>query len=113
MTTSIARVGVVGPFRGLSTAEIRALVEATSGAEGRPRRLADELAAETAGNPLFVGAVLAGLRGGDSDETLPPDVRVRGSAARAAAESPTRDMLQVAAVVGLEFGLEPWSMPRR
>jgi class 3 adenylate cyclase len=92
---------------GLTTEEIWTLVEAAGVSEGRPRRLAEDLAAETAGNPLFVGAVLAGLHSDDDnrDETLPADVRVAVRRRVRRLSEPTRDMLQVAAVVGLEFGL--------
>ena len=71
--------------------------------------LAERIAEETAGNPLFVGAVLAGLMSGEvgsaSAGELPTDV---GAAVRRRVRrlpAPVQELLQVAALVGLEFRL--------
>jgi tetratricopeptide (TPR) repeat protein len=70
--------------------------------------LVARLAAETGGNPLFLGAVLAGLGAASpdaADAALPPDLgsavrrRVRGL------DDPVRDLLLTAAVIGLDFSI--------
>ena len=97
------RVGL----KGLSNEEVVSLVQSVAMPDirdGADARLADRIAEETAGNPLFVGAVLAGLTGGSAGE-LPVDVgaavrrRVRGLPPDA------QDLLRVASVVGLEFAV--------
>jgi class 3 adenylate cyclase/tetratricopeptide (TPR) repeat protein len=91
-------------LRGLSTAEVATLVQSVATDRADDTRLADRIAQETAGNPLFVGAVLAGLTGGGGGE-LPVDVtsavrrRVRGL------PSDAQEVIRVASVVGLEFAL--------
>jgi class 3 adenylate cyclase/tetratricopeptide (TPR) repeat protein len=95
---------------GLRTDDVAVLVRAlelpSARADDLPA-LAARLATETAGNPLFLGAVLAslGARADATDPMLPADVqtavrrRVRGL------DQAVQELLQVAAVVGLEFSV--------
>jgi class 3 adenylate cyclase/tetratricopeptide (TPR) repeat protein len=94
-------------LEGLNVEQIGVLVAGIEGAGDDA--LAERLAAETAGNPLFVSAVLAALNVSGAPAAnvaeLPADVRsaVRRRVRRLS--PPAQDLLQVAAVVGLEFPL--------
>ena len=96
-------------LHGLSNEDVVALVHAAEPGDAGWGRLAERIAEETAGNPLFVGAVLAGLAGGElssaSAGELPADV---GAAVRRRVRrlpEPVQELLQVASLVGLEFRL--------
>ena len=96
-------------LRGLSNEDVVTLVHAAEPGDAEWGRLAERIAEETAGNPLFVTAVLAGLVGGDesgaSAGELPADV---GAAVRRRVRrlpAPVQEFLQVASLAGLEFRL--------
>jgi class 3 adenylate cyclase/predicted ATPase len=96
-------------LQGLSSEDVVALVHSAEPGDAGWGRLAERIAEETAGNPLFVGAVLAGLMGADvssaSAGELPADV---GAAVRRRVRrlpAPVQELLQVASLVGLEFRL--------
>jgi class 3 adenylate cyclase/tetratricopeptide (TPR) repeat protein len=91
-------------LRGLSVEAVVALVRSVVAGERDDASLADRIAHETAGNPLFVGAVLAGLRGGTLGE-LPADVRSAVRRRVRGLPSDAQEILRVASVVGLEFSL--------
>src|SRR5262249_6174182 len=89
-------------LRGLARADIAALLDASA----VPSTVAARLADETAGNPLFVGAVIAAVRAdGSLPAELPSDVRsaVRRRVGRLDAD--TVELLQYAALSGLDFSL--------
>ena len=72
-----------------------------------PELMAERIVAETAGNPLFIGAILASLKvsGRGEDSGHPGDVvsAVRNRVRRL--DPGVQDVLQVAALIGLEFSL--------
>ncbi|MEJ7582810.1 MAG: AAA family ATPase [Acidimicrobiales bacterium] len=92
---------------GLTGTEVAALVTAARPNAPEDADLAARLAAETAGNPLFLEAVLAelaqdgagGRRQGPGNVQAAVRRRVRGL------DQTTQELLQVAALVGLEFPL--------
>jgi class 3 adenylate cyclase/tetratricopeptide (TPR) repeat protein len=91
---------------GLTTDDVAALVEAAGVSTARPERFAAHLTNETAGNPLFVAAVLAGWRNDEEQpDALPSDVRVAVRRRVRRLSESTQELLQVAAIVGLEFPL--------
>ncbi len=91
---------------GLTTADVAALVDAAGVSTTRPDRFAERLASETAGNPLFLGAVLAGWRSDEEQpDALPSDVRAAVRRRVRRLSEATQELLQVAAIVGLEFPL--------
>ena len=102
----LARTGrsATTKLKGLGVDDVAALVS-SAGIVDTGSDLAARLAEETAGNPLFIGAVLAGLGDASAERALPADVRsavrrrVRGLDPRGL------DVLQVAALVGQEFSL--------
>lgn len=90
----------------MGEAGVGRLVEAVTGTSTEAAALARRIHAETAGNPLFVSAVLAGLepeeeRGGD----LPTDVRTAVRRRTSRLSPSTQELLRVGAVAGLEFDL--------
>jgi class 3 adenylate cyclase/tetratricopeptide (TPR) repeat protein len=96
-------------LHGLSSADVVELVHAAQPGDAAWGLLAERIAEDTAGNPLFVGAVLAGLMGGEASSAsageLPADV---GAAVRRRVRrlpAPVQELLQVASLVGLEFRL--------
>jgi class 3 adenylate cyclase/tetratricopeptide (TPR) repeat protein len=95
-------------LRGLSSDEVMVLV-ASAALAGDDTALANRIADETAGNPLFVGALLAGFAGsgddGDQRGELPSDLRAAVRRRVRRLPRPAQDFLQVAAVEGIEFSL--------
>ncbi|HSS12084.1 MAG TPA: AAA family ATPase, partial [Acidimicrobiales bacterium] len=95
---------------GLNVDEVATLVAAAKLSQDGSEHLAERLVVETAGNPLFVGAVLAGLvtgaQDGEAGGELPTDVRVAVRRRVRGLALPVRELLQVAALVGLEFPLK-------
>ncbi|HYL51753.1 MAG TPA: AAA family ATPase [Acidimicrobiia bacterium] len=90
------------PLRGLTVDDIASLLEATTLPADNAARLADE----TAGNPLFLRAVLSGMRAdGTLPMELPTDVRAAVRRRLGRFEPATLELLQVAALSGLEFFL--------
>jgi class 3 adenylate cyclase/tetratricopeptide (TPR) repeat protein len=94
---------------GLGVEEVGELVSSAAGRrlDDRLRTLAIELTQETAGNPLFVDALLGSLPGDPAwhPGKLPRSVAetVRRRVARLSPE--LQDLLRTASVVGLDFGL--------
>lgn len=90
---------------GLTAEDVATMVDAAH-LDGPTRELLPErLTAETAGNPLFVTAVLDGLSSQTGKSAMPTDV---GAAVRRRVRRllpPVQDLLQVAALVGMEFPL--------
>jgi tetratricopeptide (TPR) repeat protein len=90
------------PLRGLTVDDIESLLEATTLPSHNAVRLADE----TAGNPLFLRAVLAAMRAdGTLPTELPTDVRAAVRRRLGRFEPATLELLQIAALSGLEFSL--------
>jgi hypothetical protein len=92
---------------GLDTDEIALLLTGAELEETDTIDLASQLAHQTAGNPLFVDAVLAGLtaRGSPSERGIPSDVRSAVDRRTRRLDTEVQDRLQIAALVGLEFSL--------
>ncbi len=90
------------PLGGLTIENIATLLEGST----LPPTQAARLAEETAGNPLFVRAVLAAMRAdGTLPAELPTDVRAAVRRRLARFEPATLELMQVAALHGLEFSL--------
>jgi tetratricopeptide (TPR) repeat protein len=112
LAEDLARKGVPSQRLELSGLGLDGVSELVSAAAGRRlderlRNLAVELVAETAGNPLFVDAVLASLPADPAWRlgALPTNV-VETIRRRVARLSPAlQDLLRVAAVIGLDFDL--------
>ena len=88
--------------------EVASLISSSKLQVDVPDRLARRIVDQTAGNPLFIGAVLAGLEAhGFGDDTgLPGDLVEHAVRTRVRRLDPrVQDLLQVAALVGLEFSL--------
>ena len=105
----LARTGRSRRLRleGLDAVEVASLISSSKLQVDVPDRLARRIVDQTAGNPLFIGAVLAGLeaRGFGDDTGLPGDL-VSAVRTRVRRLDPrVQDLLQVAALVGLEFSL--------
>jgi class 3 adenylate cyclase len=94
-------------LEGLDAVEVASLISSTTLQVDDPDRLAQQIVDETAGNPLFIGAVLAGLEArGSGDDTGPPSDIVSAVRTRVRRLDPkVQDLLQVAALVGIEFSL--------
>ncbi len=93
---------------GLRTDEVAELVQALDlpAADGDDLpALAARLATETAGNPLFLGAVLASMGARTDDAELPVDVQAAVRRRVRRLDEAVQELLQAAAVVGLEFSL--------
>jgi class 3 adenylate cyclase/tetratricopeptide (TPR) repeat protein len=91
---------------GLDPSEIATLLATTELGEHEPTEFAAHLAVETAGNPLFVTAVLAGLAAGARGQSgIPADVRSAVSSRTRGLDEPIRARLQIAGLIGLEFPL--------
>ena len=89
-------------LRGLTVDDIVSLLEVTTLPSENAVRLADE----TAGNPLFLRAVLGAMRAdGTLPTELPTDVRAAVRRRLGRFEPATLELLQVAALSGLEFSL--------
>jgi predicted ATPase len=101
MLARVARCGERIALRGLSAAEVDALLRAR-GVASDPA-LAARVHARTGGKPLFVVALARELRAGHSAMELPDGVRevVRARLARLA--DPIRSLLDVAALIGERF----------
>ncbi len=97
----------VVPLAGLAEAGVSQLVEAAVDRAGGmaidAAAVARRIHAETAGNPLFVGAVLSGLEQGEGPDGMPRDVvaAVRRRVVRLPA--PAQELLRLGALCGLEF----------
>jgi class 3 adenylate cyclase/tetratricopeptide (TPR) repeat protein len=90
------------PLGGLTIENIASLLEGST----LPAALAARLTEETAGNPLFIRAVLAAMRAdGTLPAELPSDVRAAVRRRVARFEPATLELMQVAALHGLEFSL--------
>jgi class 3 adenylate cyclase/tetratricopeptide (TPR) repeat protein len=103
LVDELKRIGRSDPLRltGLTVDEIASLLDSST-----PASTIVRLVAETAGNPLFVRAVIAGmLPDGSLPAEMPTDVRsaVRRRVGRI--EPTTQQVLQAAAIAGLEFSL--------
>ncbi len=90
------------PLRGLTVDEIASLLEAATLSSDNAVRLAEE----TAGNPLFLRAVLGAMRtDGTLPSELPTDVKAAVRRRLGRFEPVTLELLQIAALSGLEFSL--------
>ena len=93
-------------LRGLSAADIVGLVDASLATPTDAARLAEQLAGDTAGNPLFVGALLAGAQpDGTLPSEVPTDVRAAVRRRVGRLDPGVQEILQFAALSGLEFAL--------
>jgi tetratricopeptide (TPR) repeat protein len=92
---------------GLATDEIALLLANAELGGTDATGLASQLSHQTAGNPLFVDAMLAGLttRGASSERSTPSDVRSAVDRRTRRLDTEVQDRLQIAALVGLEFSL--------
>ncbi len=89
-------------LRGLTVDDIASLLESRT----LPSHSATRLADETAGNPLFLRAVLAAMRAdGTLPSELPSDVGAAVRRRLGRFEPETLELLQVASLSGLEFSL--------
>jgi class 3 adenylate cyclase/tetratricopeptide (TPR) repeat protein len=89
-------------LRGLSADAVGAMVEDAA----IPAARLEQLVRETAGNPLFVRAVLSGMSAdGSLASDLPTDVRAAVRRRFSRIERDTQELLHVAALSGLEFSL--------
>ena len=92
---------------GLTAEQVSALMWDLELDTAEPALLADRIAVETAGNPLFVTAVLAGMSAGDvgGETALPSDVQAAVRHRVRRLEDSAQDLLAVAALVGHAFSL--------
>lgn len=97
---------------GLSEADVADYIERSTGVAGAPL-LARAIHSETEGNPLFVGEVVRLLDAEgriaqeDSHVSIPPGVRAVIAQRVGRLSAAGQEVLESAAVLGREFGLEP------
>lgn len=100
-------------LRGLATADVAGLVEATAGAKNAGA-LAEDLARRTGGNPFFVGELLrfasrsGGLQALAAGQPLPllPEINAVVAERLDQVSPDCRELLRAATVIGEEFALE-------